>query len=442
MIIYSSALMKPIQRVVTCFILTKTSNHNPQMAIFHRCSTMPTFPNHWAAISGSIEPNETPYQAVQRELQEETNIYELSQTKEVQIDKNGPGLFIDVIYCSPRTQQERIIRVYPFVVYWGDKDDRTCKLEMKGTEHDTYQFVTIDELVAMEQDPNQFLVPYLVQTFHHATFGKYQSTIPKLVRQWANDKENGASVMASNALKIVQDDEIENVIERAKQVAMLRPTMVPIVNVMNEIIQTENKEAVTTKSFQQELHRCIDLGVKHIQLFLDESTKSALTILTFSRSGTIVQILQHILQQQTDESKPKIDIICSQSTPGNEGELMAKDLNCRWYPDFQIQQMMTEENKFDLLLIGSDCILYGDGDGDGSSNDDGDNDDNHKVMINKVGTNKLCAIANEKNIPVYCCADRWKLWKDVFPPSIENDLFEIVPLKVITKLLVPGPAGK
>ena len=48
--------------VVTTFILCTTST-TPQVALFHRCATMPTFPNHWAAVSGTIEEGETPYQA-------------------------------------------------------------------------------------------------------------------------------------------------------------------------------------------------------------------------------------------------------------------------------------------------------------------------------------------------------------------------------------------
>jgi hypothetical protein len=114
------AVTTPIHRVVTCFILSSSN----RIAIFHRCATMPYFPNHFAGISGTIEPNETPHQAAQRELFEETNLIET-------VEEQG-GLFVNVPYASPRTQQKRIIRVYPFVIHVSDN----VPLEMRGTEHD------------------------------------------------------------------------------------------------------------------------------------------------------------------------------------------------------------------------------------------------------------------------------------------------------------------
>eukprot|EP00980_Cylindrotheca_fusiformis_P024425 scaffold11900_cov90-Cylindrotheca_fusiformis.AAC.1 len=56
-------------------------------------------------------------------------------------------------------------------------------------------------------------------------------------------------------------------------------------------------------------------------------------------------------------------------------------------------------------------------------------------MVNKVGTRKLCEIARANSIPVLCCADRWKRWDDTFPPPLEIDLFEFVPMDLISDIV-------
>lgn len=126
-------------------------------------------------------------------------------------------------------------------------------------------------------------------------------------------------------------------------------------------------------------------------------------------------------------------------------ELMAKDLHTNWIPDQEMYELLkckkdngdassssnynkatstddTNDAAVDVLLIGSDCILP-----QGTTS-----------MGNKVGTKRLCEIAQTNNIPVFCCADTWKVWDDIFPPPIETDLFEFVPLNLVTKLLLPS----
>lgn len=366
---------------------------------------MPTFPSHWAGISGTIEPNETPYQAAQRELVEETNINQI-------VNKQG-GLFLDVPYVSQRTQEKRIIRVYPFVVHIPyDDDDDACSLELRGTEHDGYKFVTIDELTNMESK----CVPGLVKAFHRATYGQFQTDIPNKVRQWASDKENGASIMTQNAIRLVvaaaaDNGNDEDSISMADQISILRPSMVPIVNVMNQIIH-KGKDYISMDTLLEEIEKSVKLGREAVEDIQSQKKdqQRPLTIATFSRSGTLLKILKPIAKS--------CNIICAQSTPGDEGELMAQDLETKWIPDEEMYQMLATKGSIDVLLVGSDCILQ-------------------KLMVNKVGTKKLCEIAKENQVPVFCCADRWKIWDDIFPPPLEADLFECVPLDLVSRLLVP-----
>ena len=400
-----------IHRVVTCFILTQKQKQpqlQPRIAIFHRCDTMPTFPSFWAGISGTIEANETPLEAANRELHEETSLTNFV------VEEMG-GLYVNVPYFSKRTNQERIIRVYPFVVNVPD----TVSLELRGTEHDRYQFVSIETLQSMESQ----CVPGLLQAFHHATYGRYDSSISDHIRQWANDKENGASIMTQNALALIQNvPTSEDAHKMAQQIAMMRPSMVSIVNVMQTILQ--NKDTVTMESFQAKVNQCVTLGIQSIQQLVQEyesvcntdpsanGNDKQFTVATFSRSGTLAKILR-------DPSiRNSCQVVCGQSTPGDEGELMAQDLNCPWIPDDELGERLTY-GSIQLLLIGADCVLQ-------------------DQVVNKVGTRHLCEIAKNHNVPVYCCADEWKVWDDIFPPPIESDLFELIPNEYITKLLIPN----
>ena len=421
-----------IRRVVTCFIVTNPSN---RIAIFHRCATMPSFPSYWAGISGTIEEidvdgrqkYETPYFAARRELMEETNLFS-DITANVLLEEQG-GLYLDVPYTpksrSGRPRSQRLIRVYPFLVHMQDEDVE--RFEMRGTEHDDFQFENYQGLKNREP----MCVPGLIQAFHHATYGQFDPEISSAVRIWASDKENGASVMTQNAIQLVNDND-SNSDEKcqthsrtttSRHIAMLRPSMVPIVNVMHQIITDDGKESsVTMESFLNELDRCVAVGKDAIKdIILEKATETVgtrdepllLRIGTFSRSGTIAKILKPLVDEKS------CAVVCSQSTPGDEGELMAKDLNAQWIPDREMHNLLNSNN-LDLLVIGSDCVQP-----------------QTSTMVNKIGTKVLYEIAQRNTIPVFCCADSWKIWEDIFPPPIEEDLFEFFPLDLVTKLLVP-----
>lgn len=387
-----------IHRVVTTFILRPSSSSidsggdriaPPKVAIFHRCNTMPTFPSYWAGISGTIEDGETPHQAAQRELFEETNI-----TKTV---AEPGGLYLDVLYKDPKRQQQRTIRVYPFVVNIAAE----TSIELRGTEHDSYQLVTVDQLEAMESS----CVAGLVQAFHHATYGSYDRSMAPEVREWARDKENGASVMTTEALQILQSDD-NGWKTRAGHIAMLRPSMVPIANVMQHVMEN-GRESVTTMSLQQDIVESVTLAIQAIEVLESNKSNEKMTIATFSRSGTLRLLLSPFLERH--------NIVCGKSSPGNEGELMAKDMDGSTCIDDDELLRWLATGKIDLVVVGSDCILP-----------------EMNSMINKVGTRELCRIATENQVPVFCVADRWKIWKDKFAPPLEADLFELVPLDLIT----------
>lgn len=154
-----------------------------QIAIFHRCATMPTFPNRYAGCSGSMEEDELPWETARRELREETN---WEPTSPQQFDEpTSAGLFVDVDFVSPRSGRSSIIRVYPFVVSVPE----SFELQLKGTEHDSFRWMGLEELERLDEASKT--VPSLALGFHHATAGRFDTKVTKEEREWASDKVNG-----------------------------------------------------------------------------------------------------------------------------------------------------------------------------------------------------------------------------------------------------------
>lgn len=381
-----------IKRVVSCFILSgNPTREELRVAVFHRQDTMPTFPSHWAACSGSIEPGETPWQTARRELLEETNLQEEPAVQH--------GLYVDVPFRKTQ-DRETIIRVYPFTV----KLPLNHKLELRGTEHDFFKFISIPELEELQP-----AVPSLAWAFHHATNGQYMSSVPVEVVEWASDHVNGAAIMARKAVELVAKHDAD-----PNQIKMFRPSMVAITNAMHSL-ETMSPASVL-ESLEVEAERAIQYAVTEIQPLLDgKSKEDPLTIATFSRSSTILAVLKR-LQDQSDY----INIVCSKSTPGDEGEFMAWDLQVPCVED-TIMLERIRDGQIDLLLTGSDCTMA-------------------DAVVNKIGTTEMArAAAGSPKCKSFCCTDRLKGWDDIFPPPLE-DIFESVPIELFDRVLMPPPA--
>ena len=395
---------------------------------------MPTFAGFWAGISGTIEANETPFQAMRRELDEETNLIENGSVlvEMTGASSNQGGLYVDVKLDSSSSRPPRIIRVYPFVVYLKEPE-LLDRLELRGTEHDRFDVVSVRQLFDLRDKS----VPGLYQAFVHSTYGKYfiqetgdnnDDSIPKSVYEWADDRENGASVMIQNALKLLKDPHLS---DRQRQkmaqfMRMARPSMVPIVNVMQQILD-QDATLSSIERVETELVDALDNSVTLAQVELrklmsdkEQSSQDSatFTIATISRSGTLRRVLEPFVNSCT--------ILCSQSTPGDEGRLMATDLGesviCMEDGDLLNE---ISKSKVDVVLIGADCIFNCKTEG--------------RVIVNKVGTRQLCQISQQEDsnkTSVICCTDRFKIWDDIFPPPLELDLFEEIPEGLVSKILL------
>jgi 8-oxo-dGTP pyrophosphatase MutT (NUDIX family)/translation initiation factor 2B subunit (eIF-2B alpha/beta/delta family) len=555
----AASISSSIKRVVSCFILTGGNcRETVKIAIFHRVATMPTFPNHWAACSGSMEEAgssgvaETPWQAACREVMEETNLL-VGNT--VLVERQY-GLYIDVPYTNSRNRSSSIIRVYPFTVRLrGDETETKTEdftfssssssfypppppaLELRGTEHDRYQWVSVDELEAL----GSTAVPALARAFHHATFGRYlrvqqqqqqqqhdtsdsrmlpiddetcdsynerydndttSLALSPAIQTWASDKVNGASTMVANAMNILlqirrdqqsinnsKDGDMGNInsaikiVNAAQLMKMLRPSMVPITNILTLIETQQLSLDHAVEALQLETAHTVNRAVQEIRPLIQqkqlgqhlsanskahnkaqdeekyENKPAAVVhfrIATFSRSSTILAILKQLIHENNGHHhQVGMEIICGRSTPGNEGEIMASDVaalcnvtaggNCvvckvTCSDDDELEQRLSKKEDVDLFLVGSDCIMS-------------------DQVINKVGTMRMVEAAfkqqqrdggescddehcddSSSRCLVYCCADRFKVWQDIFPPPLEEDIFECIPIMpYFDRMLIPPP---
>lgn len=218
----------------------------------------------------------------------------------------------------------------------------------------------------------------------------------------------------------------------AKSIAMLRPSMVPIVNVMNEfdkrIVESSESGIGTVKkdllrALDLEAEKCINLAVETIvkdyKSWCSTASSNQFVVGTFSRSSTLRSILEQVLQLlQNTFANTSIRVVCSQSTPGDEGQLMANDISgATCLSDIFFHQHI-REGEINMVIIGADCIL---------SNDVG--------IVNKIGTKQLAQVCNLSHVKIKCFADRWKHWDDIYPPPLE-EIFEVIPRELLDDVVV------
>jgi translation initiation factor 2B subunit (eIF-2B alpha/beta/delta family) len=141
--------------------------------------------------------------------------------------------------------------------------------------------------------------------------------------------------MSRNALKLIMESPKTN---DPARLAMLRPTMVTIVNCMNavqRILLQQSQHSKTSPlrpddaakqvldTLNLESQRSVKYAVEHIvQLYRHKESNNQqqpFSIGTFSRSSTVVAVLNQLLDEYPHIIKTPI--LCSRSVPGGEGEI-------------------------------------------------------------------------------------------------------------------------
>jgi len=224
------------------------------------------------------------------------------------------------------------------------------------------------------------------------------------IKSIRNDRQSGASELARKCLSIVAESAYKTpadnatelkqlLMQRAAQLATIRPSMTPIENLLNTwcsnvSLLPETELPVIRKQAAVAANDLIEISHQAAQqcaIRAAEYIGPNQTLFTHSLSNTVMEVFKTLSSQGTQA-------IITESRPLNEGHLLAKQLSEWHIPTTLITdaQMGLFITKADAVLVGADTLLA-----DGS-------------LINKAGTYPLALMAYEHSIPFYVCCESFK----------------------------------
>ncbi|GJQ15558.1 hypothetical protein GpartN1_g7349.t1 [Galdieria partita] len=381
----SGPLGEHCKRVVTAFI-----EYNQKYLLFERVATMPTYAERWSGISGSVEQDEWPVDAVWRELEEETCL----SSPYLKLIKAGLPLDIQ--------DGEREFRVHPFLFRLMQLPANSLEESIRlNSENRRFQLVDKNELLTLAKQGKT--VPKLDDTFFRVV-----DTLERIPLQWREKAKllqqntiSGASELAIQVAECVRDG------APGEWIAALRPTMVSLVNIAREVSMYPQVDVLTK----------LDNAIRSVV----EQTGEALiqsgyrNIATFSSSSTVFKLLEWC-----DRNNYLLYVRVAESLPGGEGRLFYERVKkLRHVVQIKVDNQLLQKDKsphIQLIITGADAVL---------SNGD---------VINKIGTKQL--VESAKDIRWWVICDTFKLWKDSVPPPMEEDLFQVIPKTFIDRLFI------
>ena len=351
----STPAMKPIP-VVTVFITSAG-----KIALLKRSDKVGTYRGAWAGVAGYIE--RLPLRQAYMELQEEAG---LSQG-----DVELRGMGVPVIVDDP--ELARTWAVHPFLFEVDDPEKMTLDWEA-----DDIRWIEPAEMADLKTVPglDRALAAVWPPFGEKAFWDELSET--------ALDTVRGATSLAVAALSVVECELKRNPatpVERAaRALAGCRPSMAIFPHLAARLLLGESPAdlsaaliAATTASAQKAA----------------ETIQGCDRILTHSYSSAVRKTLL--------VRRPK-EVIVTESRPGCEGLLLARDLTAEG-----IRVIVITDAQAGLFVPEADAVLIG---CDAITNDD--------EVANKAGTSLIALAANEAGVPVYAVAQDYK----VMPPGM------------------------
>ncbi|EMP54628.1 initiation factor 2B related protein [Marinobacter santoriniensis NKSG1] len=208
-----------------------------------------------------------------------------------------------------------------------------------------------------------------------------------------NDHQSGATKLALRTLRDLADylDKVgPSIPENEALLTALkhaRPSMVVIGNAIGKVetrlrAQPERPgEAV--RSVLQQLEQATNGILDHALAKIPDGA----VIMTHSASSVVLALFRRLARE-----KRPVSVICTQSSPGQEGHGLARELDELAVPVTLITdaQMALFVGRADLVITGCDCWLA----------------DHH--FINKAGTRLLALAARERGVPFWVLADSFR----------------------------------
>ena len=201
------------------------------------------------------------------------------------------------------------------------------------------------------------------------------------------------------------------------------------INELNRLLASDNNKCVIEYLRNYEDEEKINNNKIFSNIY--KKVPSAKTLLTISKSGTIIDVLK-----LWHKKRMSLKIIISESRPANEGKLMAKELLKHGLKVEMITDAMTGifVPKADAVIVGADVVL------------------NNGNVINKTGSLALAHFCKHHKKPFYVLATKSKfvnkkrykineessdnIWKYVHPNLITTNIpFEEIDKRLITEII-------
>ncbi len=223
--------------------------------------------------------------------------------------------------------------------------------------------------------------------------------IQKLIDEFASDRHSGSSELAVKALVILKKvancyegtDLLNNMTRTGLTLISSQSSMAVIINLVNKVLLEVERlnsqgdfqligESIT--DIKQKFSSASSIAIAHTVV----QKSNYRSIATYSRSSLVEKALIRMVN-----NNPDINILLSESRPGNEGITLAKKLM-----QFNGKVTICVDAAMPLLMERADCLLIG---ADMIS---------YRGFVNKIGTNILCRTAELMDIPVYILATTYK----------------------------------
>ncbi|MCF7854254.1 MAG: translation initiation factor eIF-2B [Candidatus Pacebacteria bacterium] len=233
------------------------------------------------------------------------------------------------------------------------------------------------------------------------------ATIPKSVQNdittIQDDTESGASQIVKRAVEAflrltadMADAEEELFVdaldEVAEKLAFAQPAMAPLFNLVNTILNEEDRKQVAGPIQRRVAEACknfasgIESSDEAVRRKASGIIRDGDTVFTHSNSSTVLKALLHAASR-----KKKFEVICTESRPQKEGVALAQALGeagipVRFIVDAASGLFVQHAN---IILVGADTVC-------------------EKGLVNKIGTYALALTAAARNVDFYGLCDSSK----------------------------------
>jgi translation initiation factor 2B subunit (eIF-2B alpha/beta/delta family)/8-oxo-dGTP pyrophosphatase MutT (NUDIX family) len=406
--------------VVTSFIQS-----DEKILLLQRSAKVGTNRGKWEAVSGYLEANETPFTRAKIEIQEEVNL----TSNHLTLVRDGLPL---------RALDEESMTVWIVHPFLFTTSNSAINIDW---EHTCYEWINPSDLDSYDT------VPKLKETFERVqwdlqTISGSQSAAFGRILELGEDRVSGASSLGRRAVQIIahtaespdiesKDDLYKNMLMLFLKTRTVQRSMATLQNMAGKFLYLVDSKRTNSTSLNDFRRSALEFERKILSAFEKESENTSKNlaaiipndakILTHSYSNTAKRAFENISRSGGD-----IKVWVTESNPGYEGKVLARDLNqiglqVRIVPDSDVPAILED---VDVVVVGADSVLA-----DGS-------------IVNKIGTRKIAIETEAKSVPFYVICETSKFSAaNLLGEDIEiAQIFDVTPSKLIRKIITElGP---